>query len=216
MAILTADDYRTLTGLTAAQAPDVRYAALCDAASKAVETYCKRAFEKAAYVEYHAGDGTRTVKLRRRPVLSVTSVYYDRNGNFATTTGSFDATTLLTAGVDYAVDPSRDSGLLYRLNGVWPELIRRPDWEYLARERSANFGEIKVTYVGGYDPVPADVKLACAMLVTNASQQIQYGGQLEREHLGDWSYKLADRVAGMPPELSAARTLLNKYRESPW
>jgi hypothetical protein len=215
MALLTADEYRTYAGLTEAQAPDARYEALCEAAGAAVEAYCKRSFERATVTEYHTGDGTRYLKLRRRPVVSVTTVHYDRAANYGDTSGAFAADTLLEEGVDYALDPN-DTGLLLRVHGTWAEARRRADPDYLARERQPTPGEIRVVYVGGYDPLPADVKLACAQLVTHTARLAQYGGRVISERLGDWSYAFAPTLLAGPAELGSARQLLARYREIPW
>lgn len=216
MPLLTANEYRTFTGRSVAQAPDGQYDALCDAAGKAVEAYCKRRFEQATVTEYYAGNGTRALVLRRRPVLSVAEVRYDPKAFYGSVPSSFDDTTLLTAGVDYVLDPN-DTGLLVRITGDWPEYPRRREWFRLARDLAPNWGDVKVTYTGGYDPVPADLKLACAQLVTRSVQLLQYGGPLQSERLGDWAYELMapHRLAGAP-DLASVRALLANYREVPW
>jgi hypothetical protein len=214
--ILTAAEYRTLTGRSTAQAPDGQYDALCDAAGRAVEAYCKRAFEQATVVEYYCGTGTRAIALRRRPVLSVTEVRYDPKAYWGNLATSFDSTSVLAKGDDWALD-TNDTGLLVRVTGDWPEYPRRREWFRLARDLAPNFGDVKVTYTGGYDPVPADVKLAAAMLVTRSAQLLQFGGPLESERLGEWSYTILNpRHPGTAPDLASVRALLAKYRESPW
>lgn len=215
MSILTAAEYRTFSGRTLAQAPDGQYDALCDAAGKAVEAYCNRQFEQVTVTEYYAGTGTRTLVLRRRPVASITEIRYDPQGYWGQAPAGFDSTTVLTQGVDYALD-SNNTGIVLRITGDWPEYPRRREWFRLARDLAPNFGDVMVTYTGGYDPVPSNVKLACAQLVTRSAQLLQYGGPIEREHLGEWSYKIMEPLVGAAPELAEARTLLSKYRETPW
>jgi len=215
MPLLTTDEYRTLTGLSEAQAPDARYDALCEAAGIAVEGFCKRRFERETITEYHTGKNTRFITLRRRPVVSITSVSYDRDGNFGVPTDSFDSTCLLEAGADYALD-SRDTGLLIRVNGTWNELPVRFGSEYLSVDRAPNWGEIEVVYVGGYDPIPADLRLAVAQVVTQSARLVTVGGNLVEERLGDWSYKLDPRAVLAMPELGSVRQILARYREIPW
>ncbi len=216
MALLNSNEYRAFTNISTTQLSDIQLDALCESCSKAVESYCKRSFEKTTLTDIYCGTGNRVITLKRRPVVSITSVYYDPRGYFGSDTiNSFGSETLLVQGTDYCLD-SRDTGFLIRITGDWPEYPRRREWFKLSRDLVPNFGDVKVTYVGGYDPVPFDVKLATAQLVTRSIQMLRYGGPLEREHLGDWSYKIMDPILGTAPDLASVRSLLAKYKEFPW
>ena len=64
------------------------------AATAAAERYCRRSFLSATATEQYRGTGHPLLNLDRYPVASVASVY-------VSAAGTFDATTLLTAGTDY-------------------------------------------------------------------------------------------------------------------
>ena len=77
-------------------------------------------------------------------VRSVASVYEDYSAEFGQGSGDFPASTLLTAGTDYAIELDESglskSGRLIRINRGW----------------STNPGTIKVTYTAGFAPSELD------------------------------------------------------------
>lgn len=194
---------------------------LREAAEANVKAYCKRDFEFQNYTEYYSGNNTRFLVLRQRPVSTIFNVYLDSTGGFGTTPGSFNSTALLTQGTDYSLQYDTDqflssSGVLIRLNGLWPELNREFWVNRLRFESGPHFGNIKITYAAGYETIPQDLQFAVCWIVSFMRRNITVGGLLGSEKIGDYSYELmSPRFMGnMPPELGTARQLLTRYRES--
>src|SRR5690606_6904105 len=81
---------------------------------------------------------TRILQLPELPVRSITSIYEDAAAEFGQGPGDFNASTLLTSGVDYALELDQTgicrTGHVRRVGSVWP----------------AKAGTVKVTYVAGY------------------------------------------------------------------
>lgn len=61
---------------------DLLLETLINAATKKAEDYCERRFITRTETEYHHGDGTRIIRLYRRPVNSIISVHYQRSQYF--------------------------------------------------------------------------------------------------------------------------------------
>jgi hypothetical protein len=201
---------------------DARLAVLVSAASAAVEKYCQRTFLSASYTEYYSGTNTQRLALRRRPVSAVTSVKLDSNGQFGLVAGSFGSTTTLTAGVDYSLDVDQgsavsSSGVLFRINGVWPMIARAGVPHRVNVEVSPAFGNLLVAYTAGFAAVPEDVKYAAAMVVQQMRISLRHGGMLQSETIGDYAYRLADGlVMGRGREMADVRHVLAPYRETGW
>lgn len=170
--------------------------------------------ERLTYTDYYDGNWTTKIALNEVPVVSITSVYMDTNGYDGQGNNSpFAAATLLTEGVDYYLQLDRDSptmgtysqsGLLVRCNGVWPGLWSRA-WGDLATRKTMGQGNIKVTYVAGYKPVPDDIRLAlceaCKML--RASRFAP--GPISSEGLGEYNYSTSNYV--LPQDLLRVGTM---------
>jgi len=190
--------------------------------SAAIESWCGREFARATVTEFYSTNGTRTIALRRRPVSSVTSVHLDFAGRAGQGPDTpFSSESLLAAGTDYFLD-FRDAafsytGLLHYTSGVWPERTRQREPGKLAQEYTPQRGNVKVTYVGGYDPIPADIQFAAAQVVAYARRNAKFGGfGVTMERLGDHMYRVAQVSLGAAPELGSARQILSKYKEVPW
>ena len=207
---------------------DVWLGALQLAAESEVRSYCGRNFDQRSYVDYLDGTGQRELYVKQTPVYSVASVYYDPNGFFGDFTPSYDSTTLLTDGTDYAVrwdgtdsagTKVSHSGVLYRVNTVWSELGRQYVPGKLYSELAPQFGSIKVSYTAGYPTaaMPQDLQYAVCLLCSYYMKTVKLGGfPLEGEKIGDYSYRLhfpMRHTEQTYPELGAARALLAKYRE---
>jgi hypothetical protein len=122
-------------------------------------------------VTYLDGRGTPTVAIKRTPVdPSGLAVRVDEGGYYGQVTDSFGSTTALTIGEDFVLDIDSlkgdglsYSGILRRLNGVWPW----QSWRgfqggnpYLSPRARKCPGCIRVTANCGYQIVPPDVKKA--------------------------------------------------------
>lgn len=146
--------------------------------------------------EYYRGTNTRYIRLRDRPVISVTSVYMDGTGYFGQGSDPFPAATLLTAGTHYALELDHPagysrSGLVRRIDGVWPAQVLRRRGE-LAPYTDLAAGNIKVTYVAGFATIPADLKQVVYMMVAQMRHGGFAGGPLSQEGLEGYSVSLAD------------------------
>ena len=139
--------------------------------------------------EYYCGGGDQRIVLRETPVVAVTAVYLDPTAAFGAAAGAFAASTLLTAGVDYAVDAR--SGLLHRLNAVWP-CLRQQAPGLLAVELLPALGNVKVIYTAGFaGGPPADLQQAATTLACDLYRWADKGGPLRSESLDYYSYTRA-------------------------
>ena len=185
-----------------------------------IEQYTDKVFGPDSYTEYYSGDNTPTISLRQTPVTGITSVHVDSGGYWGQGADGFDTDTLLTAGVDYALqidspDGSSRTGLLQRLNGSWsgPVFTSRPG--NLAAGVPVPLGNIRVVYDAGLGSIPPDVALAAQLAVARIWRSAKYGGLLQSENTPKYSYSLAtaqiraDGIASLPPE---ALSILAGYR----
>jgi len=206
-------------------ADDVWLEALRLAAEGWVKTYCGQQIEAGTYTEYHSGNGSRVIVLRERPVTSVTSVHEDYAGAFGQGADPYPATTLLTAGEDYALErdgalsgsPVSFCGVLWRHRTTW----RRFDQTYnqhgtYLNDAAPYRGNIKVVYAAGYSAVPQDVQLAVCMMAAYFRSTVKLGGHpLQAEKIGDYSYEIYRPRYGLTatmPETGTVRDLLSRYK----
>lgn len=203
---------------------DAQYTALLESASAFMEEYCGRKFSKATYTEFYSGTGQKVLALRQRPVWSVTSVRLDHNGFYGTSEDAFDASSLLTSGVDYALDqdlatvsgqPVSRSGILVRLNTVWAEGNRTYMPGRVTPVAGPAFGNIKVVYVAGYETLPYDLQAALVMLVSLFQKNVAAGQPMMKETIGDYSYEvLSGRyLEETHPVFGSLDKILNRYKE---
>lgn len=202
---------------------DIWLDSLREAAEASVKAYCKRDFESQSYTEYHNGNNTRHIVLRQRPVTEISSIYLDTSAYYGTNPdGAFGSDTLLTSGIDYALkfDQSTTSscGVVIRINGVWPSNQREHWLHKISPQVGPAYGNIKVTYTAGYSTIPMDLQYAVCYLVSFMKRNINIGGQLGSERIGDYSYELLSPrfIGNAPPELTTSRQILARYREISW
>ena len=142
--LFTLADYKAYANLTS-PTQDTEIKAIIPIASQMVKTYCRRTFVDYvddAKTEVFTGGGER-IYLTEFPVLTVASVEYSADyGSTYTTLVEF---------TDYAVD-HEDDGIvpIAAVDNVWPRLING----------------YKVTYTGGYEELPEDLKVAAMDLLT--------------------------------------------------
>lgn len=140
--------------------------------------------------EYYDGTGTQQILLKSRPVYTTPSieVYFDEGGNYGAVSGSFDSgTTALTYGSDFVVrvdqeDGTSRSGILIRLNSVWPKRSYRQQG-LLSPFFGPNPGCIKVVYSAGYtvDNMPEPLRMASVSLVAKIRNFFPLGMEIVNE-----------------------------------
>lgn len=159
--------------------------------------------------------------------------YYDPQGYFGQRPTSFQPGSLLTPGYGYMLVANRfqngapiaSGGLLRRVGGQgyvfgfgfgWGSsdygnklsALRKPYWPQ-------GDGVVKVAYTAGYNPIPPDLAYACQMMVEYMVKMLPYGGLLQTETLGAYSYGLLKQAAaGTLPELGSLINTLRPYRDS--
>lgn len=172
---------------------------------------------------YYSTDGTKTIKLRKRPALSVQSVYYDPNGYFGTPPAPatpFSTSTLLVQGSDYSLyidndrEQSSERGWIMRINGYWPKpnervrgiLVSQPGWSQ---------GNLMVSYTAGRRFLPLDLQRASNLLVAISRATAKLGLPTSAESLDYYSYTLAGQkeVAEM---IGSIHRVLGNYKEFRW
>lgn len=188
----TLDLLRAYSGVPAS-GEDVYLQALLNAAAEAVDSYCNTRFVSTSVTaEQHDGDGGRWLKLRHRPVLSVTSVTIDG--------ATIDSSTYeVNLEEGYLIIPEIDE--TNRDPRVWRS-GSTPGWPRGARN-------IAVTYSYGYSgDIPPDVVAATSMIAAALYQENQRRG-IQSEQAGPYSATYLQQ-AGLP---SGARMLLDRYRQ---
>ena len=118
----------------------------------------------AGLTEYLNGTNTNEILLSETPIVvsDLAAVYFDQTGAWGQGPSAFASTTALVAGTDYALKvDQRDgvtskSGILTRLNGVWPGIGARTPGR-LAIPIEQGRGNLKIVYNGGYRAVPAQI-----------------------------------------------------------
>lgn len=179
---------------------------LIRAASKAIETFCRRPLARATVTdERHRAIGGVELYLKRRPVVSVTSITLDG------TTVEADNFALADA----------DSGLVYFYT---PLVVQAPRRRGVVQDYALRYAEpdYKATYVGGWvtrqqatDAVgtrdlPYDIERACIRLVSYFWGTKGAVGEIAAEKIGDASVSYANSSSSLPTHVT---TLLTRYRD---
>lgn len=234
MAISSVDRVRTLLELTSTS-KDALLGQILAGCEAAVEGYCKRVFAETIRTEFYSGTGAARLILNQYPVTDVDEVRVDLNGNYGETAGSFGSATILTAGLDYALEWSETSksrtGFLRRLGGpgsawgLWPGPVYAPgglpSGGTLTLGRGgpvwlAVAGSIKVTYTAGFaaPAMPEDLKMAVDQVTCLVYRTGKFGGAYQQvsESLGAYAYSLAAAAIGTMPALGSPRQILARYR----
>ncbi len=176
---------------------DIKLGLLIETASTWIQEILNRDFELKSRTEYYPGSGTQEMTLRHRPVLinPLPLVYEDDTnlGFYGSVPGSFDSTTQLVYGDDFALvldndinntgifDSSR-SGILVRINQLWDKPVYR-QIGLLSPFIARGYGNVKIVYTAGYttDSLPAQIRTACAVLVSKLRNLLPYGSLLTSE-----------------------------------
>lgn len=216
MSLITINDFKNYIGLDSTSEDEyltILVSGVCDSFKRLVGWEVAQQ----TYTHYFDGNWSSEIALFETPVMSVTSVYLDNNGYDGQSASPFPASTLLTPGVDYYLKLDRSlggsaSGLLVKIGNVWPGQWSRPRGDLTPR-RVFSQGNIKVTYVAGYYPIPNDIRLALceACKVLRASRTMP--GPLQSEGLGEYNYNTA---AVVPPNsllnIGDMRSIVQTYR----
>lgn len=184
--ISLADMKTYLSIATADTTKDSLLAALIADVSAAIRKYCRREFSLQTSVETFDG-GVDALLLSSLPVVSITTIEDREDGT--------KLCTPLYGEVD-SVPP------LLRLDGE-AGILRRTDGKW-----GAGYQRWKLTYSSDVSSVPADVALACKMVV--ADQYFRPDRTIASESFGDYNY--ARRQAITDPAFSdAVKELLAPY-----
>lgn len=137
MALTTLARVKELLGIKADDGQhDALLAETIERVSKELSTTCGRVFEfESALTEFYDGDGkTRTLLLRRAPIVTITTIHDDINRTYGTAT--------LIQATDYVID--KDAGLV-TLDGF---------------AFATGLQNIRVIYDAGYKVIPQDLEEA--------------------------------------------------------
>ena len=119
---------------------DEELARLIPAVQGWLEKYCQRAFDQATVTEYfHGSEWRDRLLVARPPIVSITNIWDDPARVYATP----------LAASAYAIDDA-NAGVIRLLDGL---------------TFSAGLRNVKLTYVGGFQTVPADLEEAVIELV---------------------------------------------------
>ncbi len=162
---------------------DALLGALVDAASEAIENFCRRRFATAQYTEYHDGGDSAILLLDHCPVQSVSEIHVDEDHDFENAV-PIDVN-------DYVL--YSEEGLVVRIAGLF----------------GAGARNVRVIYTAGYAQTPRDVNRACVTLVAswfNRGRQSADG--IDSEQIGDYAAKFS--ACSLPPQVTG---LLTPYLE---
>ncbi len=151
--------------------------------------------------EYYNGTGTQKINLRSRPVFPTPqpTVIIDEQGFFGTASGSFLPTSALVYGTDFTIwydqeDGSSRSGILLRINNVWPRRAVR-QVGLLSPFVGESFGSVKVVYTAGWtvDTLPAQLRMSMNFLIAKMRFLFPLGLDLQSDSYEERSISWANQ-----------------------
>lgn len=150
-------------------------------------------FYKKSRTEFYNGTGTQKLLLRSRPVyISPEPVVYEDSGGMYGEADSAFSADALTFGEDYGLWLDTDSGsgtmdlsrcgILIRKNNFWFKPTVR-EQGFLSPYVGPAFGNIKITYTGGYtlQGMPSQIRMACIMVVARMKYLMPLGVPISSE-----------------------------------
>ena len=195
MALTTASSVFAQAGITspsAAQTAQVN--SYISGITSIVKKRLNRDIEQQTYTEIYTGNNTPYLLLRQTPVVSVTSLYFDPGAYNGDSPNAFAANTQLFQGTDWTLTWGQygqgSSGIIQRINEVWYSRPSRAIGVVRDLPPLAGSGNIKVTYIAGYSPVPAAIQMAVNSLVIKMVNQAEVGGGLQSASYEDFSYSM--------------------------
>lgn len=197
---------------------DTFYDQLIPQCEAAIADDLQRTLEEETFTEYYSGTGTNCFRLRNTPVQSITSIYFDDDGYFGDGDDSFESGDLLTEGVGFVLSSdSRSSdvrsmtGKVYRISGTWNRPRARKG-DLLASVPGDGLGNIKVTYVAGWNNVPRNISLAILQMVSLIKNMASTGQPMQSEGLDYYNYTaFAPDMLGKT--LGSVQSLLRPYKK---
>lgn len=188
--LITLDEFKTYRGVTkGSDKEDSQITQLIATASDLIKTYCNRTFidyYKTDKVEFFDGTKYNEVFLEEIPLLSVTEV--------ATSTDGTTYTPLDTA--LYFVDTDEDS--IYSKDGIT-----------FVSSSSFPKRSLKITFKGGYETPPADIKQAAMDIVEYyRSEQFTPRKMTNSMTLENIGFRAGSSI-GLPPHI---KRILEMYR----
>jgi hypothetical protein len=203
MAIVTLAEYKAMLQISGT-ADDAVIESAISKAESIISNASRYLYSSQALTEYYSGSGLTTLVLRYRPVTAIASIYVDDSGYYGSASGAFAASTLLTSGVDYALDISRanfsETGIVHRIGMVWSNYIKKYGAD-LVGSHLPGIGNIKVTYTAGFDgltnAVPGDHKLLAILLARQIAKTVANAGlDFSSESFEYYSYSLKQESPG--------------------
>jgi hypothetical protein len=173
-----------------------------------------RKFVAAAYTHYFDGNGEFDLVLRQYPVNSITSIHEDGDGRYGASADPFPASTLLTAGTDYALDAldgsTSYSGIVQRIGARWANkrIAGRSEVSHLEMNRRGN---IKVIYNAGYSTIPTDISMAICNIVAMTRKSAAGGMPISGFSLDYFSVQYAQSAEAIA-RLDSATRIINRYK----
>jgi hypothetical protein len=140
--------------------PAGQRSALISAASRAVETYCRRTFSATDFDERYDSNSTGRLFLRNRPIISIASVSLGTKND--TSPNVIDPSA-------YDFDPSTGEVVTGSGDSFWSPYGFGAGWgwDIGTGGPAGRFRDVRVVYRAGYEPadIPADVRLATILTV---------------------------------------------------
>lgn len=189
MDLVSLDEFKTYRGITTDK-DDPKIMQLIKSATDLTKTYCNRSFidfYSTDKIEYFDGTKYSEFFLEEGPIVSVTEVAYTEDGS---------TYTALVEGTDYFVNDEQDS--IFIKGGV--PLLTLTDFPAKS---------IKITFTGGYETAPEDVKQAVLDLVeyyrTEQFTPRKAASGVTLENIG---FRAGSSI-GLPPHI---KRILEMYR----
>lgn len=171
--------------------------ALITVSSELIEKYCNRIFLSDTYVEEKLdGKGDNSLFIKNPPLISLDTVIITSAGEL----GDEEVYDGAYFGFDEKTGEIQwDNN--YLLNNIVTDWIGH---------FPVGFGNIRLTYEGGFVEVPAPIKFACADIINAGFSPEMAFGNVEMEKLGQYFYKL--RKEQIDKSLLSHRNILNLYK----
>jgi len=183
-ALTTLANVKALLGITDTVSDDILENYI-DAATEAIENYCKRRFTSTTYTdEVYDGTGTKYLNLKHYPVTAITV-----------------REKLISDYGSDSWDDLQDEWFQFQENG---RVIYNIGFD-------EGFSNYRFTYVAGYVVIPDDVRDACEKIAVTWFQAKKKAGGIQSERLGEYSVTFGDfknqiKDLGLDEILDAYRT----------